>query len=107
MKFNKVLIGLSYAASLLFFSFSSLAQTGNPGLDAELGGVRDIERDAGVYLREAEPKVINQQQYEQSLYNACNSGNSQACTEYNSIQQRKIDWLIENDCRYRTSLNRC
>jgi hypothetical protein len=53
------------------------------------------------------PQVREQQNYERQLYSYCLDGDSDACTELQDIEERRVQWMIENDCKYRTALNSC
>jgi predicted transcriptional regulator len=53
------------------------------------------------------PQAEAQRIYERQLYSSCLDGDSDACTELQDIEERRVQWMIENDCRYRTALNSC
>lgn len=53
------------------------------------------------------PLAREQQAYEQRLRNICSHGNRNACAELQAIEQRRAQWMIQNNCRYRTGLNSC
>lgn len=106
---RSVQLGLEIAiclSSSLIFASSSSAQIPDY-LQNELDRVGALSDEADRQIEAIQPEVQAQQQYEAQLRNDCSSGNLVACQEYESIQQRRQQWLIENDCRYRTGLNRC
>ena len=53
------------------------------------------------------PLSQQQQSYERQLNYACSAGNNNACLELRRIEQRRVQWMIQNDCVYRTGLNSC
>ncbi|KST61786.1 hypothetical protein BC008_07000 [Mastigocoleus testarum BC008] len=77
------------------------------GLQQELNNTNVTIGEAEREIEKLQPEIQKQRQYEVQLYNACIRGNQYACKKYQNIQRKKQNWMEQNNCRYRTSLNRC
>jgi predicted transcriptional regulator len=107
---NKKFLYLTLFAATGFFGYVPAAngQYMPDYLQRELQRTNEIIQETNEYLEEViYPLAQEQQIYEQQLFNACSAGNNNACTELASIERRRTQWMIENNCRYRTSLNSC
>ena len=77
-------------------------------IQQELRRTDELINETNEYLETViYPQVEAQQIYERQLYNSCQAGNNNACIQLQAIEQRRVQWMIQNDCRYRTGLNSC
>lgn len=104
MSKNKYLFQLIilFASGLLFTNYAN-AQT----YQQEINRSNDIIHDVNDYLDSIQPEIDTGRSHENQLYQSCMDGNNNACQKYKELMQRKTEWLKENDCRFRTGLNRC
>lgn len=107
----KKTIHCAFATTILLggsLVFAAISQAQMPDwLQQELDRTDQIINEGNREVERLQPEVQRQQQYEVQLWNACMNGNQDACRKYQSIQQRRQIWMEQNDCLYRTGLNRC
>lgn len=108
MKNRFFIVPLSVLLGLIGPGLPAYSQAMPDHLRQILDETNDVIRDANQFLEEVVyPQVRVQQAHEAQLNRACNSGNSSACTELQRIEQRRLQWMLANDCVYRTGLNSC
>lgn len=108
MKNRLLIMPLSVLLGLIEPGLPAYSQAIPEYLQNELNRVRDLGAEANRQLEEIiYPQVQAQQAYEARLSQACNSGNGNSCIELQRIQQRRLQWMLANDCIYRTGLNSC
>lgn len=104
MKIQRIVLGL-------LVGFSASAATVLPSqadsVTNELQRTNELINEAGQYLQDTESLVQQRQAQKQQLGYYCQLGYENSCSQLRAIEQQELQWLMENDCRYRTGLNSC
>lgn len=105
---NRVLL----AFTAVFLSYVGIALPARSELpdyiQQEIERVGQLSSEANRFVDQVlYPMSVRQQNYERLLQAQCNQGVSNACTELTDIERRRVQWMIQNDCVYRTGLNSC